>query len=380
MNLELTEDQKMIQESIRRFAESEVKPRAAELDEKCEFPWSAVKGLSELGMMGMFVETEYGGSGLDYVSGTIAIEEIARHDASLALTLASHNSLCIGHIRVAGSEEQKKKWLPDLAAGKKLGAWGLTEPNSGSDASGMLTTAVKDGDSWVINGSKIFITQGTVGDVFVVLAKTDGDRAQHGISAFILEKGMRGFTQKGMHGKLGMRASDTAELYMENVIVPAENLLGNLNEGFIDTLQVLDAGRIGIGALAVGIGRGALEESRNYALDRKQFGKPIGDFQAIQWMLADIATEIDAARLMVRRAAWTGDHGLPLTLASSQAKLFASEAATRAAMKAIQIHGGYGYTREFPVERYLRDAKLLEIGEGTSEVQRLVIARRILSS
>ncbi|MEE2903590.1 MAG: acyl-CoA dehydrogenase family protein [Myxococcota bacterium] len=380
MNLELTEDQKMIQESIRRFAESEVKPRAAELDEKCEFPWSAVKGLSELGMMGMFVETEYGGSGLDYVSGTIAIEEIARYDASLALTLASHNSLCIGHIRVAGSEEQKKKWLPDLAAGKKLGAWGLTEPNSGSDASGMLTTAVKDGDSWVINGSKIFITQGTVGDVFVVLAKTDGDRAQHGISAFILEKGMKGFTQKAMHGKLGMRASDTAELYMENVIVPAENLLGNLNEGFIDTLQVLDAGRIGIGALAVGIGRGALEESRNYALDRKQFGKPIGDFQAIQWMLADIATEIDAARLMVRRAAWTGDHGLPLTLASSQAKLFASEAATRAAMKAIQIHGGYGYTREFPVERYLRDAKLLEIGEGTSEVQRLVIARRILSS
>jgi len=380
MNLELTDDQRMIQESLRRFSDSEVKPRASELDETCEFGWDAVRGLADLGIMGMFVETEYGGSGLDYVSGTIAIEEIARHDASLALTVASHNSLCIGHLRVAGTEEQKMKWLPDLAAGKKLGAWGLTEPNSGSDASGMLTTAVKTGDSWTINGSKIFITQGTVGDVFVILAKTDGDKAQHGISAFVLEKGMAGFSQKSMHGKLGMRSSDTAELHMENVVIPAENLLGNLNEGFIDTLTVLDGGRIGIGALGVGIARGALEESRSYALDRKQFGKPIGDFQAIQWMLADMATEIDASRLLVRRAAWTADKGLPLTLAASQAKLFSSETAVRSAMKAIQIHGGYGYTREFPVERYLRDAKLLEIGEGTSEVQRLVIARRILSS
>jgi alkylation response protein AidB-like acyl-CoA dehydrogenase len=380
MNLELTDDQRMIQENLRRFSESEVKPRASALDESCEFPWDAVRELSNLGIMGMFVEPEYGGSGLDYVSGTIAIEEIARHDASLALTIASHNSLCIGHIRVAGTEAQKKKWLPDLAAGKKLGAWGLTEPNSGSDASGMLTTAVKTGDSWTINGSKIFITQGTVGEVFVILAKTDSQKAQHGISAFILEKGMPGFSQKSMHGKLGMRSSDTAELHMENVVIPQDNLLGHLNAGFIDTLKVLDGGRIGIGALGVGIARGALEESRNYALDRKQFGKPIGDFQAIQWMLADMATELDASRMMVRRAAWTGDKGLPLTLAASQAKLFASETAVRSSMKAIQIHGGYGYTREFPVERYLRDAKLLEIGEGTSEVQRLVIARRILSS
>jgi alkylation response protein AidB-like acyl-CoA dehydrogenase len=380
MDLELNEDQRMIQETVRRFAESEVKPRARELDEKCEFPWDAVRGLADLGIMGMFVEPEYGGSGLDYVSGTIAIEELARHDGSLALTVASHNSLCIGHIRVAGSEAQKKKWLPDLAAGKKLGAWGLTEPNSGSDASGMQTNAVKDGDNWRINGSKIFITQGTVGDVFVILAKTDSSKAQHGISAFIVEKGMSGFSQKSMHGKLGMRASDTAELYFEDVIVPGENLLGDLNNGFIDTLKVLDGGRIGIGALGVGIARGALEESRAYALDRKQFGKAISEFQAIQWMLADMATEVDASRLLVRRAAWTADRGLPMTLTSSQAKLFSSETAVRASMKAIQIHGGYGYTREFPVERYLRDAKLLEIGEGTSEVQRLVIARRILSA
>jgi len=379
MDLELNDDQRMIQESVRRFAESEVKPRASELDEKCEFPWDAVRGLSDLGIMGMFVEPEYGGSGLDYVSGTIAIEEIARHDASLALTVASHNSLCIGHLRVAGTEDQKQKWLPDLAAGKKLGAWGLTEPNSGSDASGMLTSAVKEGDNWRINGSKIFITQGTVGDVFVVLAKTDRSKAQHGITAFVLEKGMPGFSQSAMHGKLGMRASDTAELHFENVEIPDANRLGGLNQGFIDTLKVLDGGRIGIGALGVGIARGALEESRNYALDRKQFGKPIADFQAIQWMLADMATEVDASRMLVRRAAWTADRGLPLTLASSQAKLFASETSVRASMKAIQIHGGYGYTREFPVERYLRDAKLLEIGEGTSEVQRLVIARRILS-
>lgn len=380
MDLELNEDQRMIQETVRRFAESEVKPRARELDEKCEFPWDAVRGLADLGIMGMFVEPEYGGSGLDYVSGTIAIEELARHDGSLALTVASHNSLCIGHIRVAGTQAQKKKWLPDLAAGKKLGAWGLTEPNSGSDASGMQTNAVKDGDHWRINGSKIFITQGTVGDVFVILAKTDSSKAQHGISAFIIEKGMTGFSQKSMHGKLGMRASDTAELYFEDVIVPGENLLGDLNNGFIDTLKVLDGGRIGIGALGVGIARGALEESRAYALDRKQFGKAISEFQAIQWMLADMATEIDASRLLVRRAAWTADRGLPMTLTSSQAKLFSSETAVRASMKAIQIHGGYGYTREFPVERYLRDAKLLEIGEGTSEVQRLVIARRILSA
>jgi alkylation response protein AidB-like acyl-CoA dehydrogenase len=326
----------------------------------------------------MHVPEEYGGAALDKVTGSIAIEEIARHDASLALTVASHNGLCTGHIEMFGNDEQKKKYLPDLAAGRKLGAWGLTEPNSGSDASGMQTTAVKKGDHWVLNGAKMFITQGTVGEVFVVLAVTEREKKQHGITAFILEKGMKGFSQRSIHGKMGMRASDTAELHMENVEVPAENQLGDLNQGFVDTLQILDRGRITIASLGVGIARGCLEESRAYALDRKQFGKPIGDFQAIQWMLADMATETDAARLLTRRAASLLDQGKPFSLEASKAKLYASEAATRAGMKAIQIHGGYGYTREFPVERYLRDAKLLEIGEGTSEIQRMVIARHVL--
>ena len=379
MFLELNDDQRMIQDSVRRFVEDRVAPKAAELDETCTFPHEAVQGLSELGIMGMFVPPEYGGSGLDHVSGTVALEEIARHDASLALTVASHNSLCTGHIQIAGSDDQKKRWLPALASGETLGAWGLTEPNSGSDASGMKTTAVKQGDRWIINGSKIFITQGTVGGLFVVLAKTDASLAQHGITAFVLEKGMKGFTQQSMHGKLGMRASDTAELAFVDVEVPDENRLGELNAGFIDTLKVLDGGRIGIGALGVGIARGALEESRKYALDRKQFGRAIGQFQAIQWMLADMATETDAARLLVRRAASLCDAGKPFTTEVSQAKLFSSETAVKSAMNAIQIHGGYGYTREFPVERYLRDAKLLTIGEGTSEVQRMVIARRILA-
>jgi alkylation response protein AidB-like acyl-CoA dehydrogenase len=378
MRLELTADQQMIQETVRRFVEAEVKPVASKYDQSGEFPWPAVRGLSELGMMGMTVDTELGGSALDTISSSIVIEEIARHDASLALTVASHNGLCTGHIKVGGNDAQKKKYLPLLASGKKLGAWGLTEPNSGSDAAGMRTNAVRKGDRWILNGSKIFITQGTVGDIFVILASTEKDKKTHGITAFILEKGMKGFSQKSIHGKLGMRASDTAELHFEDVEVPLENQLGALNHGFIDTLKVLDRGRISIGALAVGIARGALEESRKYALDRHQFGKPIADFQAIQWMLADMATETDAARLLVRRAAAMADAGQPFNTEASMAKLFASEASVRAAMKAIQIHGGYGYTNEFPVERYLRDAKLLEIGEGTSEVQRMVIARRLL--
>ncbi len=378
MRLELTADQQMIQDSVRRFVETEVKPIAGKLDQTCEFPWAAVKGLSQLGMMGMTVDPELGGAGLDVISTTIVIEEIARHDASLALTVASHNGLCTGHIKIAGTPEQKKKYLPQLASGSKLGAWGLTEPNSGSDAAGMRTTAVRRGDHWVLNGAKIFITQGTVGEIFVILASTEKEKKTHGITAFIVEKGAKGFTQKSIHGKMGMRASDTAELHFEDVEVPLENQLGALNSGFIDTLKVLDRGRIAIGALGVGLARGALEEARKYALDRQQFGKPIADFQAIQWMLADMATETDAARLLVRRAAALCEAGQTFTTEASMAKLFASEAAVRAGMKAIQIHGGYGYTSEFPVERYLRDAKLLEIGEGTSEVQRMVIARRLL--
>lgn len=377
---ELTEDQRMVADSVRRFVEERVKPKATHYDESCEFPWDHVRGLAELGIFGMHVPESYGGAGFDKVTGSIVIEEVARHDASLALTVASHNGLCTGHIEMFGSEAQKRRYLPDLASGRKLGAWGLTEPNSGSDASGMQTTAVKKGDRWILNGSKIFITQGTVGEVFVVLALTTREKKQHGITAFILEKGQKGFTQRSIHGKLGMRASDTAELHFDNVEVPEENQLGGLDQGFLNTLQILDRGRITIGALGVGIARGCLEEARAYALDRKQFGKPIADFQAIQWMLADMATETDAARLLVRRAASLCDQNKPFSLEASKAKLFASEAAVRAGMKAIQIHGGYGYTREFPVERYMRDAKLLEIGEGTSEVQRMIIARHVLKS
>jgi alkylation response protein AidB-like acyl-CoA dehydrogenase len=378
MQLELSEDHRMIQESVRRFCEAEVKPRARELDQKGEFPHDAVRGLAKLGMMGMLTAPEYGGAGLDVLAAALVVEEVARFDGSVALTVSSHNGLASGHIRIAGNEAQKKRFLPPLASGEKLGAWGLTEPGSGSDAAGMRTTAVKKGDRWILNGSKIFITQGTVGEIFVVLALTDREKRTHGVTAFVLEKGMKGFKQQGMHGKLGMRASDTAELHFEDVEVPDENRLGELGHGFIDTLKVLDRGRISIGALGVGIARGCLEESRAYALDRQQFGKPIADFQAIQWMLADMATEIDASRLLVHRAAYLCDLGQPFTLEASMGKLFASETAVRAGMKAIQIHGGYGYTNEFPVERYLRDAKLLEIGEGTSEVQRLVIARRLL--
>jgi alkylation response protein AidB-like acyl-CoA dehydrogenase len=381
MDFELSGQERMIQDSVRRFCEAHVKPFAGEWDKKGTFPKEAVKGLAELGLMGMYVDADLGGAALDMASGVIALEEIARYDGSLALTVASHNGLAIGHIRRAGTEAQKKRWLPVLASGEKLGAWGLTEANSGSDSAAMLTTASKKGaDRWILNGTKNFITQGTVGEVFVVMARTGGQdkKKTQAVSAFVLERGMKGFTQSPIHGKLGMRASDTAELRFEDVEVPDENRLGAVDGAFADVMYVLERGRVGIGALGVGIARGALEESRQYGLDRHQFGKPIAEFQAIQWMLADMAVEVDAARLLVRRAAERADKGESLSPYASQAKLFASEASVRAAMKAIQIHGGYGYTREFPVERYLRDAKLLEIGEGTSEVQRMIIARSIL--
>ncbi|HEY1088411.1 MAG TPA: acyl-CoA dehydrogenase family protein, partial [Archangium sp.] len=282
------------------------------------------------------------------------------------------------HIRVFGNEAQKKKYLPKLATAEFLGAWALTEPGSGSDSAGMKTTAVKTGDSWVLNGSKMFITQGTVGDVFVVLAVTDASKKQKGITAFILDKGLKGFSQRSIHGKLGMRSSDTAELHLENVEVPDSQRLGEVGQGFTDTMKILDGGRITIGALSVGLGLAAIEQSVKYAKDRQAFGSPIGDFQAIRWMLADMQTELDAARLLVYRSAALADAGKPYTREASIGKLFASEAATRACNKAVQIHGGYGYTREFPVERYLRDAKLCEIGEGTSEIQRTIIARELL--
>jgi alkylation response protein AidB-like acyl-CoA dehydrogenase len=378
MNFDLSEEHLEIQRVVREFCEREVKPKARRWDETGEFPGQTVRQLGELGVLGIATPEEFGGAGLDALAVAVVVEEVARYDGSLALTVASHNGLGSGHIRLFGSEAQKRKYLPPLASGEKLAAWGLTEAGSGSDAASMRTTAVRRGERWVLSGSKMFITQGTVGDVFVVLARTDPERGSKGITAFILEKGMKGFSQEPIHGKLGMRSSDTAELVLEDVEVPDENRLGDLDQGFRNTLQILDRGRISIGALALGLARGALEESRAYALERRAFGKPIAEHQAIAFMLADMATEIDAARLLVRRAAALADAGRPFGQEASMAKLFASEMAMRATTRAIQIHGGYGYTRDFPVERYFRDAKLCEIGEGTSEIQRIVIARSIL--
>ncbi len=380
LSFELSEEHELIQQSAREFADRHVAPGVIERDMSCEFPKDLVNQLAEMGLMGMYHPEEYGGGGTDVVSFAIALEEIARWDASLALTIASHTSLCSGHIAHAGSDEQKRKYLTPLASGEVLGGWGLTEPGSGSDASEMKTTAEKKGNKWILNGSKIFITQGSVGSTHVILAKTDPGQGAKGISAFIVESDRKGFSFGPKLKKLGMNSSDTTELYLEDVEIPKENLLGKLNHGFIDTMQVLDGGRIGIGAIAVGITRGCLEESLKYSAERAQFGKPIGQNQAIQWKLADMATRNDAARLMVQRAAWLKDQGKPFTKEASMAKLFASELATQAALDAIQIHGGYGYTKEYHVERFLRDAKLLEIGEGTSEVQRMIISRHLQNS
>ena len=380
MDLSLPDSHRALQASLRAFCEEHVAPHARKWDHEEKFPAEVVRGLGELGALGILVAEEYGGAAMDSLAVAVAVEEIARHDGSLALTVASHNGLGTSHIRVFGNDAQRKRYLPKLATGEWLGGWGLTEPGSGSDAAAMKTTAVRHGDRWVLNGSKMFITQGTVGQVFVVLALTEPERRQKGITAFIVEKGTPGFSQRAIHGKLGMRSSDTGELILENVELPDSQRLGELGMGFVNTLQILDKGRITIGALSTGLARGALEESARYARERRAFGKPIGDFEAIRWMLADIQTELQAARLLVHRAAVLADHGRPYGREASMAKLFASEVATRACNKAVQIHGGYGYTRELPVERYLRDAKLCEIGEGTSEVQRTVISRELLKA
>ncbi|MBL8920653.1 MAG: acyl-CoA dehydrogenase family protein [Myxococcaceae bacterium] len=378
MDFELPEDVKALQTTIRDFCERRVKDKAREWDAAEKFPLEIVRELGQLGAMGIRIGEQYGGAAMGSLAVAVAVEEVAKYDGSLALTVASHNGLGTSHIRMFGSDEQKQKYLPRLATGEWLGAWGLTEPGSGSDSAGMKTVAEKKGASWVLNGSKMFITQGTVGDAFVVLAVTSREKKQKGITAFILEKGLKGFSQRSIHGKLGMRSSDTAELHLENVEVPDSQRLGAIDQGFIDTMKILDGGRITIGALSVGLGTAAIRESVKYAKDRSAFGQPIADFQAIRWMLADMQTELDAARMLVYRAAALADAGRPYTREASVAKLFASEAATRACNKAVQIHGGYGYTREFPVERYLRDAKLCEIGEGTSEIQRNIIAREVL--
>lgn len=377
LSFDLTEDQAMIRDSVRDFADRYIAPDVIERDTNKKFPHDIIEKLADQGLLGIYHEEKYGGAGFDTVSFCLALEEIARWDASLALTVASHTSLGSGHIALAGNDAQKKKYLTPLAQGKKLGAWCLTEPGSGSDSSDMKTVAVKEGNEWVINGAKTFITQATVGDTYVVLAKTDPNKGTKGISAFIVEREMDGVKPGEPMHKLGMNSSDTAEVILENVRVPEENLLGELGRGFIDTMKVLDGGRIGIGALSVGIARGALEESMKYAKQRKQFGHSIGDFQAIEHKMVNMAVDIDAARLLVHRAAWLKDQGRPYTKEASMAKLFASELSERAALDAIQIHGGYGYTKEYHVERFLRDSKLMTIGEGTSEIQRLILAREI---
>jgi alkylation response protein AidB-like acyl-CoA dehydrogenase len=315
---------------------------------------------------------------MDVTSFAIAVEEVARHDGSLALTVASHNGLCCGHLSAAGNDALKKKYLPSLASGEKLGAWCLTEPGSGSDALAMKTTAVKKGDRWVLNGSKNFITQGSVGDLYVILAHTEKSKGSRGVTAFVAEKGWKGLNIGKKELKMGLRSSDTAALSFENLEIPEENILGTVGSGFIDALKVLDRGRVIIGAMALGLGRGALEEATKYSKERQAFGQPISNFQGIQWMLADSAMELEASRMLVYRAAWMHDHGMYAKNESSMAKLYASEAAMKACHRGIQVFGGYGYVKEYPVERYFRDVKLCEIGEGTSEIQRDVIASQIL--
>ncbi len=378
MELELTEEQKLLQKTLRDFAQKEILPGIAERDRRGEFPWQIIHSLARLGLMGMLIPEAYGGIGADYLTYALAIEELARFDASIALTLSAHNSLGLSHIYKFGTEEQKRRFLPSLAKGERLCAWALTEPQAGSDASAIETTALLKGDRWILNGRKVFITQGSVAEVCVVMACTDKSRGKEGISVFVVEKGVAGFSAGKREEKLGVRCSDTAELIFEDCAISKDNLLGRLNEGYAELLEVLEGGRIGIGAMAVGIARGCLEEALRYSRQRKQFGRPICEFQAIQWMLADMDTEINAARMLVHKAAWLKDQGKRCPLEAPQAKLFASEVAMRAATKAVQIFGGYGYMKECHVERYFRDAKLCEIGEGTSEVQRLVISRELL--
>ena len=378
MDFQLSPEHKMIRKITREFAETEIKPIAADYDEKQEFPWDTVKRMGELGLMGIIFPEKYGGAGADYIGYAIGVEELARVDGAHGITMAAHVSLSSNHIYMCGTEEQKQKYLVPLAKGEKIGAWGLTEPSAGSDASGTKTTAVLDGDEWVLNGSKIFITHGSVGEVAVILAVTDKSKGHRGISSFIVERDTPGYSTGTKENKLGLRASDTAEIVLQDCRIPRENLLGNLGDGFVDALRVLDGGRISIGALGLGIAQGAYEESVKYAKEREQFGKPISRFQSIQNMLADMAMEIDAARLLLYRAAYWKSKGKKVTKEGAMAKLYCAETAMKTTTKAIQVHGGYGYTKDYPVERFFRDAKLCEIGEGTSEIQRMVIAREVL--
>ncbi len=378
MDFRLTDEQLQLKKSIREFAEREIGPHVMEWDEACQFPLEILKELGKMGVMGCIFPVEYGGAGLGYVEYVIAVEELSRVDGSVGITVAAHNSLCSNHIFVAGNEQQKRKYIPKLATGEFLGAWGLTEPGSGSDAGGARMTAVRKSGGWLLNGTKTFITNGHHADAIVVIAVTDRAAHTHGLSAFVLEKDTKGFRPGKKENKLGLRASDTSELIFEDCWLPNDALLGKEGDGFIDAMRILDGGRISIAAMGLGIAQGAYDAALKYAKQRKQFGKSISEFQAIQWKLADMATEIDAARLLTMRAASMKDAGSKTTMESSMAKLYAGEVAVRCANESVQIHGGYGFIKDYPAEKYYRDVKLCTIGEGTSEIQRLVIARQIL--
>ena len=375
----LTDEQEQLRKEIRDFAAREIAPNVLRWDEASEFPLDVVKKLGEMGLMGAIFPVELGGSGLGYVDYALAVEELSAVDGSIGIIVASHNSLCTNHIFVAGNDEQRRKYIPLLASGKWLGAWGLTEPGSGSDAGSARTTAVRSGSNWVLNGNKTFITNGHYADVSVIIAVTDKGQGTRGLSAFVVEKGTPGFRAGKKENKLGLRASDTSELIFEDCEIPGENLLGGEGQGFIDSMRILDGGRISIAALSLGIGRGAYDAARHYVKQRHQFGKAISEFQGIQWKLADMATGLDAARLLTLRAAVMKDAGQKTTLESSMAKLMASEVAVKVCDEAVQLHGGYGFIKDYPVEKFYRDVKLCTIGEGTSEIQRLIIAREILN-
>jgi alkylation response protein AidB-like acyl-CoA dehydrogenase len=378
MDFTINENQKMIADMIQQFGKQNITPFVREWDDKQTFPVDVFKKLGELGLMGVLVPTEYGGSGFSYTEYVTAIEQLSILDPSIGLSMAAHNSLCTGHILQFGNEQQKKKWLPQLASAEWIGAWALTEHNTGSDAGAMATTAVKDGGEWVINGAKNFITHAISGDIAVVMARTGEKGDSHEITAFVIEKGTLGFTSGKKEDKLGMRASETAELIFDNVRVPEENVIGEIGMGFKQAMQILDGGRISIAALSCGIARGAYEASVKYAKEREQFGKPISSFQAIAFKLADMATELEAAELLTFQAADLKNKKLPMTRQGAYAKYYASEVSVRCGNEAVQIFGGYGYTKEYPAEKFLRDSKLMTIGEGTSEVQKVVISRELL--
>ncbi len=378
MNFDLTEEQKRLKREVREFAEAEIAPGAAERDRASRFPWELIPKLAQRKLLGIRAPKEYGGAGLDTLGTALIIEEIARVDGATALIVASHNALCIRHIYEFGDDDLRKRYIPRLATGEVLGAWALTEPEAGSDASALKTTAKLEGGQWVLNGRKMFITQGTVAGVYVILAATDPAKGSKGISAFVVEKGTPGFSSGPPTDKFGVRASDTAPLSLDGVRIPVENLIGELNAGYSQAMEILNGGRIGIGAMALGLAQAAFEAALTYAKQRVQFGKPIAEHQAIRFMLADMGCEIEAARHLVYHAAWLSDQGRSTTQEASMAKLYASEMAMRVTNKALQIHGGYGFLKGTLVERYLRDAKLCEIGEGTSEIQRMIISRELI--